>query len=60
MGSILKGYDRLGVLRAVEFLDRWWDPAADAGQGDWPYPPDDGYEHNGQGVIAAPLVLHAA
>ncbi|MEW2412956.1 TNT domain-containing protein [Streptomyces sp. NPDC046866] len=59
VGSILEGYDRLGGLTAVEFLDRWWDPAADAGQGNWKYPPDDGYEHDNQGVVAAPLVLRA-
>jgi Tuberculosis necrotizing toxin len=59
VGSILRGYHRLGGLTAVEFLDRWWDPAADSGQGDWRYPPNDGYASNGQGVIAAPLVLHA-
>jgi hypothetical protein len=59
VGSILKGYQRLGKLGAVEFLDRWWDPTADSGQGDWRYPPNDGYASNGQGVIAAPLVLHA-
>lgn len=60
VGAILRGYDRLGGLTAVEFLDRWWNPNADAGQGDWRYPPDDGFAHNAQGgVIAAPLVLHA-
>ncbi|MGK3943617.1 TNT domain-containing protein [Streptomyces caeruleatus] len=60
VGAIVKGYDRLGGLTAVEFLDRWWNPAADSGQGDWRYPPDDGFAHNAQGtVIAAPLMLHA-
>lgn len=58
VGNILKQYDRLGGLSAARFLVRWWDPAADAGQGDWRYPPDDGYEHNSQGVIASTLVLH--
>ncbi|MGW5047166.1 TNT domain-containing protein [Streptomyces griseoluteus] len=60
VGTILRGYDRLGGLTAVEFLDRWWNPNADSGQGDWRYPPDDGFAHNAQGgVIATPLVLHA-
>ncbi|MFF3737259.1 TNT domain-containing protein [Streptomyces sp. NPDC002566] len=60
VGDILKGYNRLGGLTAVEFLDRWWNPAADSGQGDWRYPVDDGFAHNAQGgVIAAALVLHA-
>ncbi|MCQ9136358.1 TNT domain-containing protein [Streptomyces hilarionis] len=60
VGAILKGYDRLGGLTAVAFLNRWWNPAADSGQGDWRYPSDDGFAHDIQGgVIAAPLVLHA-
>ncbi|MCX4825397.1 TNT domain-containing protein [Streptomyces sp. NBC_01142] len=57
--SILHGYERLGGLTAVRFLDRWWNPAGDSGQGDWRYPPDDGYTHRNQTVLAAPLVLHA-
>lgn len=59
VGSTLKKYERLGGLTAVRLLATWWDPAADAGQGDWRYPPDDGYEHNTRSVIAAPLELHA-
>ncbi|MFD8237114.1 TNT domain-containing protein [Streptomyces sp. NPDC059696] len=60
LGNTLRGYDRLGGLTAVRFLDKWWDPALDSGQGDWKYPPDDGFAHNAQGaVIAAPLVLRA-
>lgn len=59
LGNILKGYDRLGGLTAVEFLNRWWDPAADAGQGDWRYPKDDGFAHDAHGVVAAPLLLQA-
>ncbi len=57
LGSILHRYDRLGGLTAVRFLNRWWDPSADSGQGDWRYPPDDGYTHRNQEVLAAPLVL---
>lgn len=57
LGRILHRYDRLGGLTAVRFLDRWWDPAADSGQGDWRYPPDDGYTHRNQTVLAAPYTL---
>jgi hypothetical protein len=61
VGSILQGYDRLGGLTAVRFLDRWWLPSADSGQGDWNYPPDDGFALDGQGhPLGAPLVLHAS
>ncbi|MGW1071023.1 TNT domain-containing protein [Streptomyces aureus] len=59
VGRILDRYDRLGGLTAVQFLDRWWDPAADSGQGDWRYPPDDGFTHRNGSVVAAPLLLHA-
>ncbi|MFD8420770.1 TNT domain-containing protein [Streptomyces sp. NPDC059668] len=57
LGHILYRYDRLGGLTAVRFLDRWWDPSADSGQGDWRYPPDDGYTHRNQTVLAAPYKL---
>ncbi|MFF3420655.1 TNT domain-containing protein [Streptomyces sp. NPDC002698] len=59
LGNILDRYERLGRLTAVKFLDKWWDPTADSGQGDWRYPPDDGYTHRNGAVLAAPLVLHA-
>ncbi|MFD4139074.1 MULTISPECIES: TNT domain-containing protein [unclassified Streptomyces] len=60
VGSILDGYKQLGHVTAVKFLKKWWDPAADSGQGDWRYPNDDGYAKDTQGKpIAAPLVLHA-
>ncbi|MFF3410887.1 TNT domain-containing protein [Streptomyces sp. NPDC002742] len=59
LGRVLRGYDRLGGLTAVKFLDKWWDPTLDSGQGDWRYPPDDGFTHRNQTVLAAPLVLHA-
>jgi hypothetical protein len=59
VGRILEGYNRLGHLTAVKFLDKWWDPTLDSGQGDWRYPPDDGFTHRNQTVLAAPLVLHA-
>ncbi|WP_328671499.1 TNT domain-containing protein [Streptomyces sp. NBC_00328] len=59
LGNILDRYERLGRLTAVKFLDKWWDPTADSGQGDWRYPPDDGYTHRNGTVLATPLVLHA-
>ncbi|MET8136309.1 MULTISPECIES: TNT domain-containing protein [unclassified Streptomyces] len=59
LGRILDGYDRLGGLSAVTFLHKWWDTTADSGQGDWRYPPDDGFTHRNQTVLATPLVLHA-
>ncbi|WP_432166934.1 TNT domain-containing protein [Streptomyces sp. bgisy031] len=55
----LHRYQRLGHLTATQFLNRWWDPAADTGQGDWRYPDADGYAKNSQGQpIAAELELH--
>lgn len=60
LGRILAGYDRFGSLTPVEFLNKWWDPAADHGQGDWKYSllPDDGFDHDTQGApIAAEYTL---
>jgi len=60
LGNILEGYNRLGGLTAEEFLDTWWNPALDSGQGDWKYPPDDGFAHDARGgVLAAPLLLQS-
>ncbi|MGW3262812.1 TNT domain-containing protein [Streptomyces sp. NPDC001056] len=60
VGDILKGYDRLGGLTAVRFLNTWWDPTADAGQGNWKYPVPDGFALDSHHQpIAAPLTLHA-
>ncbi|WP_406293406.1 TNT domain-containing protein [Streptomyces sp. NBC_00624] len=60
VAKTLDHYQRLGGLTAIRFLNRWWDPAADTGQGDWRYPDADGYAKNPQGQpIAAELVLHA-
>ncbi|GAA0929727.1 TNT domain-containing protein [Streptomyces thermoalcalitolerans] len=60
VADILRDYHRLGNLTAVQFLNTWWDPAEDAGQGNWKYPPFDGFALNSnQQPIAAPLVLHA-
>lgn len=60
VGNILEGYDRLGGLTAVQFLSTWWDPTADAGQGNWKYPVPDGFAlDSNQQPIAAPLELHA-
>ncbi|WP_405637985.1 TNT domain-containing protein [Streptomyces sp. NBC_00056] len=55
----LHRYERLGHLTATQFLNRWWNPAADTGQGDWRYPDADGYAKDSQGKpIAAELELH--
>jgi hypothetical protein len=60
LGNILEGYNRLGGLTAVQFLNAWWLPAADSGQGGWDYPKDDGFAHDAQGQpIAVPMVLPA-
>jgi hypothetical protein len=59
LGGILSGYQRFGHLTPVEFLNKWWDPTRDSGQGNWKYPPDDGFAHDvGGRVIAAPVTLH--
>ncbi|MGW3817011.1 TNT domain-containing protein [Streptomyces sp. NPDC005046] len=59
LGGILSGYQRFGQLTPVEFLNKWWNPTADFGRGDWRYPPDQGFEHNNTGqVIAGPVTLH--
>lgn len=59
LGSILSGYDRFGTLTPVEFLNKWWDPTMDVGQGNWKYPPDDGFDHDTAGkVIANEVTLH--
>ncbi|GGR91452.1 hypothetical protein GCM10010269_33230 [Streptomyces humidus] len=60
LGRILAGYDRFGTLTPVEFLNKWWDPSADHGQGDWKYSllPDDGFDHDTMGApIAAEYTL---
>ena len=58
LGDILEGYDRFGALTPVEFLNNWWNPSLDSGQGDWKYPPDDGFDHDTSGnVIAAEMTL---
>lgn len=60
LGHILRGYDRLGGLTAVQFLHEWWNPALDSGQGDWKYPRDEGFAHNAKGQVRARMVtLHA-
>ncbi|MFD3491622.1 TNT domain-containing protein [Streptomyces sp. NPDC058690] len=59
VAKTLDRYQRLGSLTATRFLNRWWDPAADTGQGDWRYPDADGYAKDRQGQpIAAELELH--
>lgn len=60
LGNILEGYNRFGGRTAVEFLNAWWLPAADSGQGGWDYPKDDGFAHDAKGQpIAVPMVLPA-
>ncbi|MFB7714042.1 TNT domain-containing protein [Streptomyces sp. NPDC056105] len=59
VAKTLHRYQRLGHLTATQFLNRWWDPTADTGQGDWRYPDADGYAKDPQGhPIAAVLTLH--
>jgi hypothetical protein len=43
VGAQLIGYDRTGGLTAQGLLTRYYDPAANGGQGGWIYPPADGY-----------------
>jgi len=43
IAPIVRGYRRLAGLSAGEFLDTYWDPAANGGQGGWRYPPDNGF-----------------
>lgn len=57
--GILSGYHRFGPLTPVEFLNKWWDPTAELGLGDWKYPPDQGFAHDNSGhVLAAKVTLH--
>jgi len=59
LGGILSGYQRFGHLTPVEFLNKWWNPAADHDRGDWKYPPDQGFAYDNTGhVLAAKVTLH--
>lgn len=59
LGAILNGYHRFGGLTPMEFLNKWWDPAAASGRGNWRYPDFDGYELDTTGnPIARHLTLH--
>ncbi|GAB7108009.1 TNT domain-containing protein [Streptomyces phaeofaciens] len=61
LGGILSGYNRFGPLTPVEFLNKWWNPTGDFGQGDWKYSlvPDNGFAHDNSGnVLAAEVTLH--
>lgn len=59
LGAILNGYHRFGGLTPMEFLNKWWDPAAASGRGNWRYPDYDGYELDTTGnPIARHLTLH--
>jgi len=48
LGNILSGYHRLGNLTPAQFLTTWWNPTLDSGQGDWNYPPKDGFQLDAQ------------
>jgi hypothetical protein len=43
VGYELGGYERTGDLTPEQFLNTFYDPAANAGQGGWRYPPQNGY-----------------
>jgi len=43
VGVQLIGYRRTGGLPPQRFLDTYYDPSANGGQGGWRYPPADGY-----------------
>lgn len=43
VGRELRGYRRTGDLTPRQFLDTFWDPAANSGQGGFRFPPDNGY-----------------
>nr|WP_042177999.1 TNT domain-containing protein [Kibdelosporangium sp. MJ126-NF4] len=49
VGPLLVGYQRTGGLSSKDFLDRYWDPAANDNQGAWRYPPQDGFLLDPQG-----------
>ena len=50
VGLELVGYRRTGSLPVSQFLDTYYDPSANSGQGGWRYPPANGYviEPDGQ------------
>lgn len=43
VGRELIHYDRFAGLTPQQFLDAFWDPAANGVQGGWRYPPDNGF-----------------
>jgi hypothetical protein len=43
VGRELRGYERTGDLTSQQFLARFFDPAANGGQGGFVFPPDFGY-----------------
>jgi hypothetical protein len=49
VGMELQGYHRTGDLTPHQFLDTYWDPDANSGQGSFRYPPDSGYAHDPSG-----------
>ncbi|SBW19095.1 TNT domain-containing protein [Protofrankia symbiont of Coriaria ruscifolia] len=50
VGRELSHYERTGDQPIQQFLDTWWDPSAQSGQGGWQYPPKDGYLINADGT----------
>ncbi len=50
VGAELFFYDRTGGQPRQQFLDTWWDPAARSGNGDWIFPPQNGYMINADGT----------
>src|SRR6058998_1514714 len=43
VGRELRGYRRTGDLTVQQFLDTYWDPAANGGAGGFRFPPANGY-----------------
>jgi len=43
VGYELRTYDRFGGLTPDKFIATWWDPAANAGNGGWRFPPFNGF-----------------
>ncbi|GAA2914803.1 hypothetical protein GCM10010517_81150 [Streptosporangium fragile] len=52
LAEILKGYVPLNGLRPHQFVDRYWDTAANG----WRYPPDYGFAHSGGYINGKPIV----
>jgi hypothetical protein len=58
VGQELIHYDRLAGLTPQQFIDTYWDPAANGGQGGWRYPPANGFLIGPTGEpVEAPMPL---